>query len=141
MKSLNDIVQVILNHVDDNWVNLNKILNSLGLSDIDVLKIASHLVNRRDVEIIYNIQDENFYIRKKTRRESVNNGGKIILQQIVESLRQILKEPIPKPTLQDYLKNLVQDKWETIYNILLRDGVIEEIQISGMTFVKLSSES
>lgn len=135
------IVCEIMNHLSDkDWQVLSKILKKINVK-LDFEKIISELMRCKELEIMYNIIDGEFYIRikRKDKDNKIESNG-FNLQVLVNNLKDVLKEPLPKPQFLEIIKTYVNDKADTVYDTLIRDGVIEEIYLSGMIFVKLSND-
>ncbi len=60
------------------------------------------------------------------------------LQRLVDKMKSEIQGMIPKPQFEEWLSSNVSDNWRLIYNQLLNDGVIEEVIVSGMVFVKVN---
>lgn len=119
------------------WTSLRKILQELNIDlnpDEIVKKILREFRNR--IDVMYSVIDCEYYVKKKIRNNDSNS--RIIMQEIVDKLRSTFKDLTPKPYVIDFLKSIVNSRWGVVYNQLLKDGVIEEINISGMIFVKIN---
>ncbi len=118
-------------------VTLSEILSKLGLRT-DVDKVAKMLFLSRKVRVYFDIAQDEYIVCRRAEENGNGVGGKVTMQEIVDELRKKFdNEPVPKPMIVDYLKEKVPDKYEAVYNMLLNDGVIEEIDISGMVFVRI----
>ena len=146
-----DLLKRLIKLVGDGWVNLEDLENALGIKiDLDVM---NKLSRTGLFEVMYSTLDNTFYIRRRvagntltTKKGSkgsngdvVNNGGgKVNLQAIVDEIRRRFRGMIPKPEFEDWLASNVPGNWHLVYNQLLNDGVIEEVVISGMMFVRVT---
>ncbi len=108
-------------------------LSEIAPDNVDFMTIARELMKRRDVLIYYDISEDEYYICKRA-----NSCKRLTVQDIVDEMREKFdSEPVPKPVILDFLKERIPSKYEAIYNMLLNDGVIEEVNISGMVFVRI----
>ncbi len=139
---MSKVVHEIMNHLSDrDWQALSKILKQINIK-LDFEKVINELMKCKSLELMYNVIDGEFYIRikRKGRENSKTGNNGFNLQVLVNDLKNILKEPLPKPQFLEIIKTYVNDKANTVYDMLIRDGVIEEVDLSGMIFVKLSNE-
>lgn len=135
--ALVDKVWSILRKNRSECVSLSELLRSLGVrADID--KVARVLFLSRKVRVYFDVIQDDYIVCRRVEENGNGTNGKITMQEIVDELRRKFdNEPVPKPMIVDYLKEKVPDKYEAVYNMLLNDGVIEEIDISGMVFVRI----
>ncbi len=138
LESLCDrIIQIIEN--SDSCVRLSQVLSKIlreTVSDEYLDHVAKVLHRSGKVKIYFSTRECDYYVCK---RNSEMCEDKLTMQKIVDLLRAKFDgDLIPKPQVVDFLKELVPDKYDQIYNILLRDGVLEEINVSGMMFVKIA---
>jgi hypothetical protein len=144
-----DILRKLVRIVDDGWVSIEEIEDALGIRiDLDMI---NKLSRSGLFEVMYSTLDNTFYIRRKAGESLVarkdgkgrnngsedNGGGKLNLQVIVDEIRKRIHGMIPKPEFEDWLASRVPNNWHLVYNQLLNDGVIEEVVVSGMMFVKI----
>ncbi len=137
-----DLIKKLIKLIDDKWVSIEEIEGALGI------RISIEMLNKLSktglFEVIYSTLDDTFYIRRVVKsyptRELGNPGNekKTNLQVVVDRIRSEIQEMVPKPAFEDWLSNNVPDNWRLIYNQLLNDGVIEEVIVSGMVFVKVN---
>mgnify|MGYP001772566440 CR=1 FL=1 len=141
-----DLMRRLVDIVDDRWVSIDEVERLLGV------RMSMDLINRLSrsglFEVMYSTLDGTFYIRRRTIENSVTrdsgNGlnepgrGKPNLQRLVERMRSELQGMVPKPQFEEWLSSNVPDNWRLVYNQLLSDGVIEEVLVSGMVFVKVN---
>ncbi len=138
----NDLIKKLIKLIDDRWVSIEEIESALGV------RISIESLNKLGrtglFEVIYSTLDDTFYIRRVIKsyptKELSNSGNekKTNLQMVVDRIRSEIQGIISKPAFEDWLSNNVPDNWRLIYNQLLNDGVIEEVLVSGMVFVKVN---
>ncbi|NPA99810.1 MAG: hypothetical protein GXO10_00370 [Crenarchaeota archaeon] len=108
-------------------------LSEIAPENIDFTTIARELMKRREVMIYYDISEDEYYICRRA-----NTCRRLTVQEIVDEMREKFdSEPVPKPIIMDFIRERAPTKYEAIYNMLLNDGVIEEVNISGMVFVRI----
>ncbi len=143
-----DLVKKLVRIVDDRWVSIDEIERILGI------KMSLDLLNKLGrtglFEVMYSTLDGTFYIRRRVSKYTVENSnggsgngngkGKLNLQRIVDKIRSEIRGMIPKPEFESWLSSNVAENWQLVYNQLLNDGVIEEVLVSGMVFIKVVNE-
>ena len=143
-----DLVKKLVRIVDDRWVSIDEIEHILGI------KMSLDLLNKLGrtglFEVMYSTLDGTFYIRRRVSKYTVENSnggsgngngkGKLNLQRIVDKIRSEIRGMIPKPEFENWLSSNVAENWQLVYNQLLNDGVIEEVLVSGMVFIKVVNE-
>ena len=143
-----DLVKKLVRIVDDRWVSIDEIEHILGI------KMSLDLLNKLGrtglFEVMYSTLDGTFYIRRRVSKYTVENSnggsgngngrGKLNLQRIVDKIRSEIRGMIPKPEFESWLSSNVAENWQLVYNQLLNDGVIEEVLVSGMVFIKVVNE-
>ncbi|WP_243678695.1 hypothetical protein [Vulcanisaeta distributa] len=118
------------------------------------IKISMDLINKLSrsgfFEVMYSTLDGTFYIKRRVIGDAIisntrsgvsdlsNGKNKLNLQRIVDKMRSEIQGMVPKPQFEEWLNSNVPDNWRLIYNQLLNDGVIEEVIVSGMVFVKVN---
>ncbi|GAB6945182.1 hypothetical protein [Vulcanisaeta sp. JCM 14467] len=144
-----DLVKRLMGVVDDRWVSIDEVERLLGI------KMSMDLINKLSrtgfFEVMYSTLDGTFYIKRRIVGNAVVNAvrngigdsgngrnNKLNLQRLVDRMRSELQGMIPKPQFEEWLSSNVSDNWRLIYNQLLNDGVIEEVIVSGMVFVKVN---
>ncbi|WP_054857355.1 hypothetical protein [Vulcanisaeta sp. JCM 16159] len=143
-----DLIRRLMGVVDDKWVSIDEVEHLLGV------KIGIDLINRLSrsslFEVMYSTLDGTFYIKRRaiesftvgSTKNSSNDAGngrnKLNLQRLVDKLRSEIQGMMPKPQFEEWLSNSVSDNWRLIYNQLLNDGVIEEVIVSGMVFIRVN---
>ena len=144
-----DLVKRLMGVVDDRWVSIDEVERLLGI------KMSMDLINKLSrtgfFEVMYSTLDGTFYIKRRVVGNAVINdarngigdlgngrNNKLNLQRLVDRMRSELQGMIPKPQFEEWLSSNVSDNWRLIYNQLLNDGVIEEVIVSGMVFVKVN---
>ncbi|ADY00921.1 hypothetical protein VMUT_0710 [Vulcanisaeta moutnovskia 768-28] len=140
-----DMIRRLIGVVDDKWVSIDEIENLLSI------KIGIDMINKLSrsglFEVMYSTLDGTFYIRRRVIKDLIinnsnndtNNGrNKLNLQRLVDKIRSEIQGIIPKPQFEEWLSNNVSENWRLVYNQLLNDGVIEEVIVSGMVFVKVN---
>ncbi|MCG2869418.1 MAG: hypothetical protein L7H10_01565 [Vulcanisaeta sp.] len=148
---VDELIKKLIKLVGDGWINLEDLENALGIKiDLDVV---NKLSRTGLFEVMYSTLDNTFYIRRRVAGNTIttkkgskgrdsdvvsNGGGKVNLQAIVDEIRRRFRGMIPKPEFEDWLASNVPGNWHLVYNQLLNDGVIEEVVISGMMFVRVT---
>jgi len=108
-------------------------LSQVAPESVDFITIARELMKRREIMIYYDIMEDEYYICKRD-----NKCRRLTVQDIVDEMRERFdSEPVPKPIILDFIRERAPSKYEAIYNMLLNDGVLEEVNISGMIFVRI----
>jgi len=108
-------------------------LSDVVPDDVDVDSLARELMKIKNLVVYYNIPEDEYYV---CRRDSCSR--RLTVQDIVDELKSRYDgELVPKPEILDFLKERAPAKYEAIYNMLLNDGVLEEVNISGMVFVRI----
>ncbi len=144
----NDLVRRLMGVVDDRWVSIDEIERVLGI------KMSMDLINKLSksglFDVMYSTLDDTFYIRRKAVKSDMtgnakygsdelgNGRNKPNLQRLVDKMRSELQGMVPKPQFEEWLSSNVSENWRLIYNQLLNDGVIEEVLVSGMVFIKVN---
>ncbi len=143
MTSLERICSQVLKIVQDldhDCVRLSQVLHNMLRCEVDdhyLDAVALALYRSGKVKIYFSTRDCDYYICKSTCTEQTSS--KLTMQKIVDLLRSKFDgELVPKPHVLDFLKELIPEKYSQIYNILTRDGVLEEVNVSGMMFVKIT---
>ncbi|MGC8606380.1 MAG: hypothetical protein ACP5GZ_03520 [Vulcanisaeta sp.] len=140
-----DMIKRLMGVVDDKWVSIDEIENLLSI------KIGIDMINKLSrsglFEVMYSTLDGTFYIRRRIIKDLVinnsnndtnNDRSRPNLQRLVDKIRSEVQGMIPKPQFEEWLSNNVYENWRLVYNQLLNDGVIEEVIVSGMVFVKVN---
>lgn len=122
-----------LGDVGYDWVRVDELEERLGirlsLEELNVLQSSGAF------DVIYSVIDDSFYIRRRRARDRNGKG----IQDIVNELRGVFKEPVPKPEFTAWLSKVAPNDWVSIYERLLSDGVVEEVLVSGMVFIKVNA--
>lgn len=112
----------------DRWITgleLSKALNER----LEVEDFVS-MVENGEVDAYYDVAEDEFYLRLKARpKEQI-----AIIEQV--SIR-LPEEPLPKPMFEDELRT-TGDDWKSMYEDLVKRGIIREFYSNGMTFVVAS---
>ena len=128
----------LLEQSDTSCIKLSQALSKIlrgDVSDLYLDLIARTLYRSGRVKIYFSSRECDYYVCK---RDEGRECEKLTMQKIVDLLRSRFDgDLIPKPHIVDFLKELVPDRYDQIYNVLVRDGVLEEVNISGMMFVKI----
>ncbi len=131
MKLSNAVIERIVDAVSSGNVKCVP-LSELVPAEEDMHLIVKELMKIRSVFVYYSIPEDEYYVCRRERCR------RITIQDIVDELREKYNgEPVPKPEILDFLKERIPTKYEALYNMLLNDGVLEEINISGMILVKI----
>ncbi|ADN51726.1 hypothetical protein [Vulcanisaeta distributa] len=144
-----DLIKRLMGVIDDRWVSIEEVEHLLGIKmNIDLI---NKLSRSGFFEVMYSTLDGTFYIKRRVIENSVadnarngindsgnGRGNKLNLQRLVDKMKSEIQGMIPKPQFEEWLSSNVSDNWRLIYNQLLNDGVIEEVIVSGMVFVKVN---
>ncbi len=118
-------------------LSLSEVVSKLGLH-VSIDELARQLMLSRRVRVYFDVVQDDYVICRRVDNGNGNGNGRVTMQEIVDELRRKFdNEPVPKPMIMDYLKEKIPEKYEAVYMMLLNDGVIEEIDISGMVFVRI----
>lgn len=116
----------------DDWVDLDLALLRAGVSLSWREKLKLLLELREEFQLVYNASTDSFLIRRKEERTGEASNS---IQKVVEVIRGV--EQMPKPQFYNVLEELVGDRARVVYERLLRDGVIEEVNVRGIALVKV----
>ncbi|MGC8596517.1 MAG: hypothetical protein ACP5NY_01215 [Thermocladium sp.] len=112
----------------DRWITgleLSKALNE-RLEVEDFVSMAEN----GEIDAYYDVAEDEFYLRLKARpKEQI-----AAIEQV--SIR-LPEEPLPKPVFEDELRT-TGDDWRSMYEDLIKRGIIREFYSNGMTFVVAS---
>jgi len=129
---------------------LNDFLKSeKGSIDLDfILLLYERTKDRLDWE--YDVVNDKFYVQPKREvlaQQTIEQHRKVStsladFKENYERVKDLIKsyfksELVGKPVFIDFLKDFVGDAWEVYYKKLLDDGLIEEVLLHGMFFVKI----
>ncbi len=133
MSLLNALIEKIVTAISSEKDGRCVPLSQIAPDSVDFVTIARELMKYRELIVYYDIPEDEYYICKKDRCRR-----RLTVQDIVDEIRERFdSEPVPKPVILDFLKDRIPSKYEAIYNMLLNDGVLEEVNISGMIFVRI----
>jgi len=102
----------------------------------------------------YDVKNDKFYVmprREVIARQTIEQHRKVstsladfkenyefVKKKINEFFKEHYKaDLVGKPFFEDLLKDIADDDWQVYYKKLLDDGLIEEVLIHGMFFVKI----
>ncbi|KUO93871.1 MAG: hypothetical protein AT713_00985 [Caldivirga sp. JCHS_4] len=59
------------------------------------------------------------------------------MTELVELIKNELKEPMPKPAFEELLRRVIGDRWIQAYLELINRGIVRELDFNGITFLAL----
>jgi len=125
------LITKLYNSVGNGWVDLDAILAKAGLSLSWGEKLKLLLELREEFQLVYDASTDSFLIRRK--EQNAKRVGES-LQNVVELIRGIGQ--MPKPQFYNALEEAVGERAGVIYEKLIRDGIIEEVNVGGITLVR-----
>lgn len=114
------------------WISLRSVRKRIPVNMS--LKDLLELSRRGLVESYVDLASGEVYVRVRPSN-SGNNG--INVTELVELIKNELKEPMPKPAFEELLRRVIGDRWIQAYLELINRGIVRELDFNGITFLAL----